>query len=107
MVSIAAERATKEDIEQLIETNEVMSMAIQKGMNTLEEDYEFHRLLFLATHNSVFKKVFDTISGLLKEGMAVNKLKRTHPKRNLEGVEEHSNIIKAIKNKDAIAARRQ
>ncbi|NEU31805.1 FadR family transcriptional regulator [bacterium LRH843] len=105
-VSLAVLRGTDEDIQKLTETNEAMLSAIKKGMTAAEEDYEFHRLLFLATHNSVFIKVFNSISEILKEGIAATKSQKAHPERNFEGVEEHRNIIKAIEKKDSTAARR-
>ncbi|MCM3762290.1 FadR family transcriptional regulator [Alkalihalobacillus oceani] len=106
-VSLSVERAVEDDIKRLIKTNQAMSDAISRGETALAEDFEFHRLIFESTHNSVFIKVFNSISTLIKEGLAASKQRnKKNPMRNVEGLEEHWNIINAIEKRDAIGARR-
>jgi len=108
--SLAAKRATSEDIRLLKEANEWLARSNATGQldEAIESDFEFHKRLFDATHNSVFVKVFQSISAIFKEGITATKTQSAHIKgRHLEGIEEHNRIIAAIENRSSRDARRE
>jgi GntR family transcriptional repressor for pyruvate dehydrogenase complex len=100
--SLAAERATDEEISVLMKKNDAMLEAIQNGRLAIEEDYGFHKAIFYATHNSALIKVFNSISSVLKEGISVSKIQSSDiPGRHMEGCVEHLEIIQAISERDS------
>jgi len=104
--SLAAQSATAEDLANLKKSNEALLTAVQKGAIGVDEDFEFHKILFLSTSNAIFIKLFNSISSVLKEGIKQSKLKSVEiPGRSMEGVEEHAAIIQAIELKDSRKAR--
>ncbi|MCM3714333.1 FadR family transcriptional regulator [Alkalihalobacillus oceani] len=103
--SLAADRATEEDIELLKEYNRKLASS-EKLEERVENDFLFHKTLFYATHNSAFIKVFDSISSLFKSGIEESKKQSSNlPNRHKEGVEEHFTIMEAISEKDEKKAR--
>ncbi|MCM3714328.1 FadR family transcriptional regulator [Alkalihalobacillus oceani] len=104
--SLAADRATLEEIEELREINRKLSEA-KILEETIEQDFRFHECLIKATHNSSFIKVFSTISTLFKNGIKENKMKSINiPGRQAEGVDEHNKIIESIQEKNSQQARK-
>lgn len=108
--SLAAERATDDDISMLKQCNNGLREAINNHSDILEaveEDYKFHKTLFQATGNEIFVKVFDSVSHIFKEGIKLSKMQSVKiPGRALEGVAEHELIIHAIERKNKSDARK-
>ncbi|WHY70545.1 FadR/GntR family transcriptional regulator [Fictibacillus enclensis] len=103
--SLAAERATEEDIKKLLLINHNLKEATTLE-DAIEQDFSLHESIFHATHNSAFVTVFISISSLIKNAIKESKIKsKKIPGRQLEGVREHFEIIEAIKEKDDIKAR--
>jgi GntR family transcriptional regulator, transcriptional repressor for pyruvate dehydrogenase complex len=104
-VALAAERATKEDIQVIIQANEKLVEAQTEGKLGQEEDYMFHYSIILASHNSIYKEVFDTVADKFEEGIRLSKLQSSKvPGRFQEAAKEHEKIIEALLKKDAKAA---
>lgn len=107
--AIAAEQATEHDIESLIDIHKQLKMAINVSIEeAVEKDYEFHKMVFTATHNTIFIKVFNSVfSKIIKQVITLSKKQSSehNPKRHMEGIREHEEIIKAIKTKDKVEAR--
>jgi GntR family transcriptional regulator, transcriptional repressor for pyruvate dehydrogenase complex len=103
--SLAAERANDEDIEKLFRVNQMLKEA-KTFDEAVEKDFNFHENIFNATHNSAFIRVFTSISSLIQDAIKESKIQSIKsPVRQAEGVQEHIEIIKAIKEKDNSKAR--
>ncbi|WP_246945170.1 FadR/GntR family transcriptional regulator [Bacillus pinisoli] len=100
-VSLAAIRATPEDIERISQAHEELIAANKAGGLGLEEDYNFHYAIILASHNSIYKEVFNKIASKFEEGMRISKLQSAKvPGRFAQAYKEHEDILKAICLKD-------
>ena len=102
MLRLAINKATEEDIAMLKEALENLQRQIDSGdfEKVFDGDNEFHRILALITHNSLFGKI-DHITRLLTTDVRHKTLKhmlRTDKGRDLMTV--HIEIYDAIKNKD-------
>jgi GntR family transcriptional regulator, transcriptional repressor for pyruvate dehydrogenase complex len=104
-VALAAERATEEDMRLILQAHDKLKEAHSNGELGLEEDYMFHYSIILASHNSIYKEVFDIVAEKFEEGMRLSKMQSsTVPGRFEAAVREHDNIIEALCNKDSKAA---
>jgi GntR family transcriptional repressor for pyruvate dehydrogenase complex len=100
--ALAAERATTEDIAQmefalkaLDDANGLIPMA--------QADIAFHSLLAKSTHNPVLQIMFGSITTLAFDTMLRS---LSDPEIYKEGAPLHYTILKAVKNRDGLAARR-
>jgi len=98
--ALAAERATLEDIADLVAANERLKAAttLQKQ---LDADMEFHFGLAKATGNPIFGMLLETLSDLLKQSRRVT-LQRTGKDVALDG---HRAVLEAVRRVDASGAR--
>lgn len=104
-VALAAERSTEEDLGLIMQAHEKLVEAQNNGNLGQEEDYMFHYSIILASHNSIYKEVFDTVADKFEEGIRLSKLQSsTVPGRFQEAAKEHEKIIEALQRKDAKAA---
>jgi GntR family transcriptional regulator, transcriptional repressor for pyruvate dehydrogenase complex len=104
-VALAAERATEEDMRLILQAHDKLKEAHSNGELGLEEDYMFHYSIILASHNSIYKEVFDIVAEKFEEGMRLSKMQSsTVPGRFEAVVREHDKIIEALCNKDSKAA---
>lgn len=104
-VSIAANRATAEDISEIQNAHQQLILANESGELGLEEDYKFHYSIILASHNSIYKEVFEKVAYRFEEGMKVSKMQSAKvPGRFVEAFKEHEDILKGIINGDSLAA---
>lgn len=104
-VALAAERATEEDVRLILQAHDKLKEAHSNGELGLEEDYMFHYSIILASHNSIYKEVFDIVAEKFEEGMRLSKMQSsTVPGRFEAAVREHDKIIEALRNKDSKAA---
>lgn len=100
-VSLAAERATAEQIESLDEIIRQMIEDVKMGHLGAKTDLDFHTAVADATQNHAYKHILATIYDLLQEelriawGSTFNNLKS---RKAL--LQQHKNILNAIKNHD-------
>ena len=98
---LAAQRATKEDIEQMEKTLATQRQKLQKKASVDREDKEFHMLMAKASKNIILQKAIS----LLREQ---NHLTRHFASvRKIAGgtlYHDHVDILEKIKNKDAQGA---
>jgi DNA-binding FadR family transcriptional regulator len=102
MVSLAAERATREDILYMERAIETYESEIGRGKLDCYTDMEFHKAVAAASKNPMAIKVWDEIAPRLAEVL-------THtiqmPKVPEESVHDHLKILRAIKERSPQKAR--
>ncbi|MFC0272093.1 FadR/GntR family transcriptional regulator [Metabacillus herbersteinensis] len=99
--ALAAVNATDEDIRMIREAQKKLLEAHTNGALGLEEDYMFHYSIILASHNSIYKQVFDNVAEKFEEGMRISKLQSSKvPGRFVEVYEEHNDILDSLKSKN-------
>ena len=104
-VALAAERATEEDMVLILQAHDKLKEAHSNGELGLEEDYMFHYSIILASHNSIYREVFDIVAEKFEEGMRLSKMQSSMVPGRFQAVMlEHEKIIEALCNKDSKAA---
>ena len=100
--SLAAQRASKEDIKHLAGIIEEMKKAFEEGRSWEKQDADFHLGIAQATHNTIQTHMMSTIYDLLRESMARVFKDRSKVKKLLD---HHNRIFSAIKNHSPDKAR--
>jgi GntR family transcriptional regulator, transcriptional repressor for pyruvate dehydrogenase complex len=102
MVSLAAEKATEDDLLYMEKAIEAYKQEIRRGKLDCYTDMEFHKSIAAASKNAMAIKVWDDIAPRLAEVL-------THtihlPKVPQESVHDHLKILKAIKERNPQKAR--
>ena len=109
IASLAAKKASQEDINSIDESLRNMEKALGNIPKMMEFDREFHINIAKAAHNNLLFSMMTYLSNLLKEKLWVNMKEKTwnlpgYPQKYLK---EHNEIFNAIKNKDSKNARKQ
>jgi GntR family transcriptional repressor for pyruvate dehydrogenase complex len=101
--SLAANRATPDDIANLEKSLESMRVRIDQGISVVEDDANFHVAISEATHNKIQTHLMFSIYDILKESLG-----KYYESIKMEDVyEQHSKVVEAIKKRDsALAGRR-
>lgn len=109
IAALAAEKATKEDINAIRSSLEKMREAIRNIPQAMQADREFHINIARAAHNSILLSTMIYISEALKERLWV-KLKKKRwnkPEHSQKTVQEHEAIFNAIEERNSKAAARK
>ena len=98
--SMAAERMTDEEKRELEDTVELSEFYLQKNdVDKLKElDTSFHKIIYKASGNRMLCKI---LSELHRNIRSYRKLALTVPGRLEKSIEEHKNILAAIKSGDS------
>ena len=109
IVGLAAKKATKEDIVSIRESLDKMKSAMTNIPGIMEFDREFHINIAKAAHNSLLFSMMTYLADLLKEKLWINLKEKSWsiPGRPQKYFEEHTEIFRAIKNKDSEDARKR
>jgi GntR family transcriptional repressor for pyruvate dehydrogenase complex len=100
--SLAAIRATEEDLNRIKQAHVDLININKEGGLGLQEDYNFHYSIIMASNNSIYKDVFNKIAPKFEEGMRISKLQSSKvPGRFVQAYKEHEEILMAIENKDS------
>jgi len=104
--SIAAEKISKEETTKLEEIVEKMSICVSKNDITAYSDLngEFHNLIFSVCGNKWLIKICNNLSNS-EQRFKIRSL-RNNPGRLKYSLEEHKNIVKALKKGDSKEAER-
>jgi GntR family transcriptional repressor for pyruvate dehydrogenase complex len=102
-VSLAAERATQEELDQI----EAMLDMMRERLNVLDpekgEEYDtaFHYAVAEATHNSLLTKLFKTVSEEFAKANSVarRQLYRDNIQNAQKLIDQHSEILEAIRSR--------
>ncbi len=100
----AAQRASKEDVQQLAIIIGEMKKAFEEGRSWEKEDADFHLAIAKATHNTIHMHIMSGIYDLLKESMAKIFIDRENVKKLMN---HHRQIFQAIKTRSPDKARQK
>jgi len=98
----AAQKASKEDIQQLEAITHEMQKAFEEGRSWEKQDADFHLAIAKATHNTIHMHIMSGIYDLLKESMSRIFVDRKQVKKLMK---HHYQIYLAIKNRSPEKAR--
>jgi GntR family transcriptional repressor for pyruvate dehydrogenase complex len=99
--SLAAERATSEEIKQLEKILKEMEEDLKRDRLGAKADFDFHSAIVRATHNEAYIHIMQTLYDLLQEKLRVayGDIFRKKDKRK-KLLLQHQNMFKAIKGHD-------
>lgn len=102
IAALAAERATKRDIERMKGILEKQREEVDRGATGVEEDAEFHFVIGRATQNQALEKL---VSGLMDILSHSREESLQTPGRSQASLESHYRILSAIADHDRERAR--
>jgi GntR family transcriptional regulator, transcriptional repressor for pyruvate dehydrogenase complex len=102
LASRAATRASLDEISEMDEILQRQEGKLSLGETAIAEDAEFHYSIALASGNSVVLKVIDILMDLLRDTRERSLQVPGRPEKSLAG---HRRILRAIKRRDAEAAK--
>ncbi len=94
IAALAAQNATDEDIQALVDIQASLEAAIETGENFSDLDKRFHAHLSNICGNDVISKLIPIIA----EGVSVY-AKQVHSQETLQTIKSHNSIIQAIREK--------
>jgi len=100
----AAQKASREDIEQLDTIIREMKRAFEEGRSWEKEDADFHLAIAKATHNTIHMHIMSGIYDLLRESMSKIFISRDQVKKLMN---HHQQIFNAIKGRSPEKARQK
>ena len=101
VASLAAKRATPEDIARMLEILEFQQRQIDSGGTGSEADTSFHFAMAAATHNMALNNVFTAVEDILHRSRDHSLQKLGRPERSLLS---HRQILEMIIQKDSLKA---
>ena len=101
IAALAAERATAEDVAQMMVILAEQQQQIDSGETGVEADTAFHFALASATHNSALNKVVSAVEDILQRSRHQSLQEPGRPQRSLAS---HRQILEMIRNKDGAGA---
>jgi len=105
VAALAAQRAKREDLEELEQILTVMEEKVLAGDLAEEEDSRFHLLVSQASHNTILEDIIKNISPSIQYHQKYTRqYSRMIPGRPLTVLEQHRSIFNAIKRKDSKGA---
>ncbi|MGH7828685.1 MAG: FadR/GntR family transcriptional regulator [Candidatus Binatia bacterium] len=102
IASMAAERATKRDIERMKKILDKQRDVVSRGETGVEADAEFHFAIGRATQNQALEKL---VSGLMDILSHSREESLQTPGRRMASLESHRKILSAIEEHDQTKAR--
>lgn len=102
LASIAAEKTQDEDFKKMQAALDDMKKFLHSSRKKFSErDIDFHMAIIKATHNEILEGLLTPLTDVLEEG----RLKKFHtPEVLAKSIEQHEEILKAIKKRDSILA---
>lgn len=101
LVELACERATDDDVDAMERELDAMKNGAS-AEQTAVHDAEFHRLIAVATHNALAVTLIESINATMRS-IRVRSLQVEG--RPALAVAQHASVLKAIRDRDATAAR--
>lgn len=103
---LASQRATSEDLERIGKALEMMDRVKNDVELGIQADLSFHINIVLASHNSIFLQLFQTLSEHMQDTIRATRRQRLKdPERTQETIDEHKEIYLAIASGDANQAK--
>jgi GntR family transcriptional regulator, transcriptional repressor for pyruvate dehydrogenase complex len=101
VASVAAQRATEEDLEELRAAFEALTEAAESPELSSIRDVEFHRIIAKITHNELYMVMLDSIGHVLLKIREETLVKRA---RRQDAIAFHRRILEAIERGDSEGA---
>jgi len=105
IAAAAAEKATDEELAQIIEAVEAMDRAIHAGQLGADEDYTFHQRITLACHNQTVFKFWNALSDLIAKEILHCRLQSLARGQMQLAAGEHREVGEALQSRDPERAR--
>lgn len=103
---LASRRANSEDLERIRKALELMEQGKNDVELGIQADLSFHINIVLASHNSIFLQLFQTLSDHMQDTIRATRSQRLkNPERTQETIDEHKEIYLAIAAGDAEQAK--
>jgi len=104
---LAAQRATKEQMKKIKKAHLDLIAVNNKGEIGIDEDFNFHYQIIVASNNSIYKTIFDAISPKIFEAIKITKKQSLMLSQSYITAthQEHEAILNAILAKDVNKAR--
>ena len=102
IAALAAERATRDDIQSMARSLEEQAEQIDRGETGVEGDMAFHFAMARATHNETLVRVMSTIADIVHQSRDQSLQNPGRPQRSLAS---HRRILEMITRGEAEAAR--
>lgn len=103
---LASQRATSEDLARIGQALEMMDRVKNDVELGIQADLNFHMNIVLASHNTIFSQLFQTLSEHMQDTIRVTRTERLkNVERTQETIDEHKEIYLAIAASDAIQAK--
>lgn len=106
VATLAASRATPEDIVAIKAAYREMQAAVASGLETAAADYAIHYAIAKAAKNATIISVISHLHDLYTEMIKANRSHKSKPSGYDLILAEHDAIIKAIEKRQGVAARR-
>ncbi|WZL72454.1 FadR/GntR family transcriptional regulator [Clostridiaceae bacterium 35-E11] len=101
IAALAAQRATKKNVEDLEKSFYKMKEDILEGRNHIEMDMDFHDIVAKSSQNPIIQRIVPMINGSIKEGYLQTK---DIPQSEEKVMLYHEKVLEAIKKKNAVLA---
>jgi GntR family transcriptional regulator, transcriptional repressor for pyruvate dehydrogenase complex len=99
IIAHVCERATQEDIDDLLEICDRGDAALAEGEYPMTLSADFHRRVARATHNKAIAMLADSFHGPTL--MSLQRVKEGHPEMGMRGNREHRQFVMAVRKGDA------
>lgn len=103
IIDLVCARANDEDLADLTEICERSSAAVEAGQYTMDLSLEFHVRLAHTTHNQALDLIVESFQEALR--MSLFEAKSVAPLMGVVGTDEHWELVKALRDRDATTAR--
>ena len=97
VASVAATRATDEDLADLQRILDAQRRKLKTGRSAIVEDTAFHAILARATRNRVIVTIMATLNDLLVESRKLTLKQKGRPERSVRG---HEAVVAALRRRD-------
>jgi GntR family transcriptional repressor for pyruvate dehydrogenase complex len=98
IIPLVCERATAEDIADLLEICDRGDAALEKGSYPMELSAEFHARVAKASHNSAIAMLAESFHGPTL--LSMRHVQEAHPEMGIKGNREHRQFVLAVKKAD-------
>jgi GntR family transcriptional repressor for pyruvate dehydrogenase complex len=98
IIPLVCERATEEDIADLLKICDRADEALEKGSYPMSLSAEFHSRVALASHNTAIAMLADSFHGPTLRSL--EHVQEGHPEMGIRGSREHRQFVAAIKKRD-------
>ncbi|MGI6096800.1 MAG: FadR/GntR family transcriptional regulator [Dethiobacteria bacterium] len=103
--ALAAVNFTSEDLNELQSAVKEMKEAAEHGEIGEDADFRFHYFVARGTGNKILLNTINALSDLMHKGLQQTRwMALADPERVAQIIDEHERIVKALKEKDPVAA---